>query len=187
MFNLIYSHKVAVALNYEIGHVTIKPHVIRMEENKAPTFTSTYRLPHACRKLIEIEVEKLQKQDIIEPAASPWSSPVLLLKKKNGDFRFCVDYRGVNKNIKRDVFPLPRVDDILENLRDSYVFTTLDMKNSFHQIELDEGSRDYTAFRTMSGSYRCKRSPQDLSASPAARDGHDFDFKIKIMILKSKS
>ena len=66
------------------------------------------------------------------------------------------------------MFPLPRVDDILENLRDSSVFTTLDMKNSFHQIELDEGSRDYTAFRTMSGSYRFKRSPQGLSTSPAA-------------------
>ena len=96
------------------------------------------------------------------------SSPVLLLKKKNGDFRFCVDYRRVNKNIKRDMFLLPRVNDILDNLRDSSVFTTLDMKNSFHQIELDEGSRDYTAFRTMSGSFRFKRSPQGLSTSPAA-------------------
>ena len=168
LLNLIYSHRDAVAVNDEIGHVTIKPHVIQMEENKAPTFTPAYRLPHACRELIEKEVEKLQKQDIIEPAASPWSSPVLLLKKKNGDFRFCIDYRRVNKNIKRDMFPLPRVDDILENLRDSSVFTTLDMKNSFHQIELDEGSRDFTAFRTMSGSYRFKRSPQGLSTSPAA-------------------
>ena len=170
MLNLIYSHRGAVAVNDEIGHVAIKPHVIQLEENKAPTLTPAYRLLHACTKLIEKEVEKLQKQDIIEPAASPWLSPVLLLKKKNRDFRFCVDYRRVNKNTKRDtsMFPLPRVDDILENLRDSSVFTTLDMKNSFHQIELAEGSRDYTAFRTMSGSDRLKRSPQGLSTSDAA-------------------
>ena len=86
----------------------------------------------------------------------------------NGDFRFCVDYRRVNKNIKRDMFPLPRVDDISENLRDPAVFTSLYMNNSLHQIELDERSRDYTAFRTMSGSYRFKQSPQGLSTSPAA-------------------
>ena len=169
LLNLIYSHRGAVAVNDEIGHVTFKPHVIQMEENKASTFTPAYRLPHVCIKLIEKEVEKLQKQDIIEPAASPWSSLVLLLKKKNGDSRFSVDYRRVNKNIKRDMFPLPRVDDILENLRDSSVFTTLDMNTTLdHQIELDEGSRDYTAFRTMSGSYRFKRSSQGLPTFPAA-------------------
>ena len=71
LLNLIYSHRDAVAVNDEIGHVTIKPHVIQMEENKAPTFTPAYRLTHACRELIEKEVEKLKKQEIIPAVSNP--------------------------------------------------------------------------------------------------------------------
>ena len=114
----------------------------KWEEDKAPFFTPGYIIgyPMLVEKLFEKRGRKVQKQDIIEPAASPWLSPVLLLKKKNGDFRFSVHYRRINNNIKRDTFPLPWVDDILENLRDSSVWKFFTWKTASLKSNLMKGA-----------------------------------------------
>jgi len=168
LLSVIYSHRDAIAVGDEVGRAKFTEHKIYVE-SIPPIFSPQYRVPYASRKIIEEHVTKLLSQGIIEPCSSPWSSPVLLVKKhSSNEYRFCVDFRKINGVIKKDLYPIPRIDDTLESLHGASVFTTLDMKNGFHQIPLAEESRDVTAFRTMSGSYRFARSPQGLSTSPAA-------------------
>ena len=166
--DLLRKHKDVISINDQPGFVDICPHKIHVPADTIPINTPQYRIPFAAKKLVEDHTKKMLDAGIIEECASPWNSPILLIKKKQGDFRFCVDFRNINKIIKKDLYPLPRIDDTLESLEGASIFTTLDMKSSFHQIALDEDSRDITAFKTSSGSYRFKRSPQGLSTSPAA-------------------
>ena len=165
--NLLHNHKKAISINKEIGRVNICPHKIDTQNN-APVNTPQWRIPNRAKQLIEEHVQEMLKEGIVEPCRSPWNSPVLLVKKKDDSFRFCVDYRKLNQCIRRDIYPIPRITEVLENLQGASVFTTLDMKSGFHQIELDEDSRDCTAFRTNSGSYRYTRCPQGLASSTAA-------------------
>jgi hypothetical protein len=102
------------------------------------------------------------KQNIIEPCSSPLSSPVVLIKKADGTFRFCIDYRKVASLTKKHVFLIPRIDETLEALADTKVSTTLDMRSSYWQIEVEEGFHDVTAFRTGTGAYKLLRTPFGL-------------------------
>ena len=89
------------------------------------------RYAPAERDYIEAEVKKMQQQGVVQPSSSPWNSPVVLVKKKNGETRFCVDYRELNKVTKRDTYPLPRIDDALDCLAGSRYFSTLDLKSGY--------------------------------------------------------
>lgn len=108
--------------------------------------------------------------NIIEPSVSAYNSPILLVPKKsiNGDkkWRLVVDFRQLNKKILADKFPLPRIDDILDQLGRAKYFTTLDLMSGFHQIPLDHESRKFTAFSTKNGHYQFTRLPFGLNISP---------------------
>ena len=92
-----------------------------------------------------------QQDGVIQPSHSPWSSPVVMVGKKDGIYRFCVDYRALNSITKADKFPLPRIDDLLDKVRDARYFTTLDLASGFWHMEAD--SREKTAFVTPHGLY----------------------------------
>ena len=96
------------------------------------------------RKKVEHELQELVDYDIIEVVngPTPWVSPVVIIPKPSGDIRLCVDMRKANKVIERERHPIPTVDDILHNLNGSTTFTKLDLKYGFHQIELNEKSRE---------------------------------------------
>jgi hypothetical protein len=98
---------------------------------------------------------------------SPWSSRIVLVKKKNGKLRFCVDYRGLNKITKKDVYPLPRIDDSLALLQKGKYFSTLDLFAGYWQIPLEEMSKEKTAFSTDSGLYEFNVMPFGLCNAPA--------------------
>ena len=127
------------------------------------------RLPFAIRDKVSAELERLVEADIIEPVdASEWISPLVVVHKKNGDIRLCVDLRNVNEAIVEDKFPLPHIDELLSEMRGSKVFTTLDLTNAYHQLLLHEDSRHLTTFITHKGLFRYKRVCFGLSSAPSA-------------------
>lgn len=107
------------------------------------------------------------QDDVIQPSKSPWASPVVLVEKKDKSLRFCVDYRKLNRVTKKDVYPLPRIDDALDRLRTAKYFSSLDLKSIYWQIEVDERDREKTAFVTPDGLYEFKVVPFGLCSAPA--------------------
>ena len=90
-----------------------------------------FQLPQSMRGVVDQEVQAMLKQGVIRPSTSPWSSPVVLVRKKDGSWQFCVDYRKVNSVTHRDAFPLPRIDATLDSLAGSVLFTTLDLASGY--------------------------------------------------------
>lgn len=135
-----------------------------------PTYIKNYRTPHTQKEEIRKQIEKLEQNELIEPCASNYNSPLILVPKKSTDgtkrWRMCLDYRAVNKKLVADKFPLPRIDDILDNLGRAVLFSVIDLYSGFHQIPLDKESRDITAFSTENGSFRWTVLPFGLNISP---------------------
>lgn len=125
------------------------------------------RIPFARRDEALRLVEEMSRQGIIRPSKSPWCSPVVLVKKKNGTTRFCVDYRRLNEVTKKDSYPLPRIDLILEALAGSAWFATLDLQSGYWQVEMDEPSREKTAFTCGGGLWEFNVMPFGLCNAPA--------------------
>lgn len=132
-----------------------------------PIHQPPYRVSYKEREIINQQIGEMLNANIISESRSPWASPVVLVKKKNGDWRFCVDYRKLNNVIKSDSYPLPVIDDILKALNGSTYFTTLDLFSGYWQIGLDEKDKDKTAFIVPDGLYEFNVLPFGLSSSPA--------------------
>lgn len=139
-------------------------------ENPKPTYIKNYRTPESQRSEINRQVEKMLREDVIQHSKSPFNSPVLLVPKKasnnQNNWRLVVDFRQLNKNIMADKFPLPRIDDILDQLGRARYFSTLDLRSGFHQIPIAEACKKYTAFSTDTGHYEFNRLPFGLNVSP---------------------
>ncbi|CAF2655625.1 unnamed protein product [Rotaria sp. Silwood2] len=131
-----------------------------------PIHTSPYRKSNKDPEILRKETEKLLKNGIIEQSTSPWSSPVVLVKKKDGTTRFCVDYRRLNQITTKDAFPLPRIDAIYDQLTKATYFTKFDFKAGYFQVPLDKADRPKTAFSTRDGHFQFKVLPQGLTNGP---------------------
>ena len=108
------------------------------------------RVPFAVRQEIARQLRQMQTNGVIQPSKSPWASPIVLVRKKDGSLRFCIDYRSLNSVTKQDKFPIPRIDDLLDQLDQAQFFTTLDLAAGYWQIKVDDASREKTAFSTHS-------------------------------------
>lgn len=127
------------------------------------------RQPPAKESIIEDLVKTMEENDIVEPSISPWASPVVLVMKKDGSPRFCVDYRELNNVTEKDSYALPRVDDTIDAISSkNRVYTVLDAHSGYWQVPVDEQDREKTAFTTRSGLYQYKRMPFGLTNAPAA-------------------
>ena len=109
----------------------------------------------------------MQETGVIQPSNSPWASPIVMVRKKDGTHRFCVDYRSLNEVTKADTYPLPRVDDLLDQLGGAKFFTTLDLASGFWQIRVAQGSREKTAFVVPQGLFEFRVMPFGLTNAPA--------------------
>lgn len=139
-------------------------------DDPTPVYIKNYRTPEVHKTEIDAQVNKMLNENIIQHSISPYNSPILLVPKKSstGDkkWRLVVDFRQLNKKIIADKFPLPRIDEILDQLGRAKYFSTLDLASGFHQIELDDSSKQFTAFSTNHGHYEFNRLPFGLSISP---------------------
>ncbi|CAM4982494.1 unnamed protein product [Rotaria socialis] len=131
-----------------------------------PVHTPPYRKSNKDQETLRKETDKLMGSGIIEHSTSPWSSPVVLVKKKDGTTRFCVDYRRLNQITTKDAFPLPRIDDIYDQLTTATYFTKFDFKAGYFQVPLDKSDRPKTAFSTRDGHFQFKVLPQGLTNGP---------------------
>jgi transposase InsO family protein len=126
-----------------------------------------YRIPHAHAIEAEQEIQTMLKAGIIEPSNSPWCAPVLPIRKKDGTLRICVDYRKLNQVTVKDTYPLPRIDDILDAVYGSVVYTTLDALSGYWQIPVEERDQPKTAFAMLGkGLYQFKVMPFGLCNAP---------------------
>ena len=120
------------------------------------------------QNLINLEVDKMLNLGVIEPSKSPWSSPIVMVKKSNNEYRFCIDFRKVNQVTKKDAYPLPYINSILDGLRDAKVLSSIDLKSAYHQIPLDSSSKEKTAFTVPGkGLFQFTRMPFGLHNAPA--------------------
>ena len=125
------------------------------------------RMPPYRREEARKLLSEMLAKDVIQQSSSPWASPIVLVRKKDGSIRFCVDYRKVNGITRKDAYPLPRVDDTLDTLSGSKWFTTLDLISGYWQVELEEKDREKTAFCTPDGLFEFKVMPFGLCNAPA--------------------
>ena len=154
-----------------LGCTEVIQHHIKLKPNAGIINVRQYRIPQTVRGILREFVNDYERQGIIEKCQSAYNSPALLVMKKDEfggttDYRFVVDYRKLNEVIEIENFPIPLIDDILNGLSGCSYFTTLDLKGAFHQIVIDEASRDYTAFTAGNFQYRWVRMPMGLATAP---------------------
>jgi hypothetical protein len=129
--------------------------------------TWSYRSSAQERSVMRDEVSDMLLKNVIEKSSSPWASPVVLVKKKDNSWRFCIDFRRLNAVTKKDVYPLPRIDDALDSLHGASYFSTIDLKSGYWQIPMDPKDAEKTAFMTPDGLYQFKVMPFGLCNAPA--------------------
>ena len=149
-----------------LGYTNMAEHAIDTE-NAHPISCVPYRVSAPERRMIIEKVTEMLRQGIIRPSFSPWASPVVLVKKKSGDYRFCIDYRRLNAVTKRDVYPLPRMDDVFDRLAGAKFFSSLDLMSGYWQVPVAEADRSKTAFITPDGLYEFMRLPFGLNNAPS--------------------
>ena len=159
-----YAHIFATNSN-DLGRTNILSH--RIETTGVPIRQGVRRVPLPQREEIRKLIKEMQEKDIIAPSKSPWASPIVLVPKKDGSTRLCVDYRRVNEITHKDAYPIPRVDDTLDTLAGSKWFSTLDLKSGYWQVEVDREHREKTAFCTHEGLFQFNVIPFGLCNAPA--------------------
>ncbi|GFX92185.1 retrovirus-related Pol polyprotein from transposon 412 [Trichonephila clavipes] len=135
--------------------------------DEEPIFHKPRRLPFAERDIVDAQVDEWVKNGIVEPCSSPYASQVVVVKKKDRKSRVCIDYRRLNRKLIKDNYPLPLIDDILDCLQNAKIFTTLDLKNGFFHVAVNERSRKFTSFVTHNDQYQFRRMPFGLSTCPS--------------------
>ncbi|GJY00360.1 putative reverse transcriptase domain-containing protein [Tanacetum coccineum] len=133
----------------------------------APVARTPYRLAPAEMQELSTQLQELSDKGFIRPSSSPWGAPVLFVKKKDGSFRMCIDYRELNKLTVKNRYPLPRIDDLFDQLQGSRVYSKIDLRSGYHQLRVREEDIPKTAFRTHYGYYEFQVMPFGLTNAPA--------------------
>ncbi|GJR93703.1 putative reverse transcriptase domain-containing protein [Tanacetum coccineum] len=132
-----------------------------------PIARTPYRLAPSEMQELSNQLQELTDRGFIRPSTSPWGAPVLFVKKKDGSFRMCIDYRELNKLTIKNRYPLPRIDDLFDQLQGSSVYSKIDLRSGYHQLRVREGDIPKTAFRTRYGHYEFQVMPFGLTNAPA--------------------
>lgn len=172
LLDLMYQNQsILLKQNEKLSATSAIKHKI-VTADDSPVYTKSYRYPHHFKKDIEEQIEDMLINGIIQPSNSPYNSPIWVVPKKSDasgkkKVRLVIDYRKLNEKTIDDKYPIPQMEEILDNLGKSEYFTTLDLKSGFHQIEMDMKDRIKTAFSVDNGHYEFIRMPFGLKNAPA--------------------
>jgi len=147
-------------------YVTTPLKTVIVLTDEVPVYQRPRRLAPSEQVAVDEQIDEWLRDKIIRPSCSDYASPVVLVRKKDGSLRLCIDYRALNKKIIRDRYPLPLIDDQIDRLRGAAVFSTLDLRNGFFHVPVEESSIKYTAFVTPKGQYEFLRTPFGLCIFP---------------------
>ena len=150
----------------DIGRTSIVRHSIDTGPS-APIKQIPRRLPFHLRGEVKAMLDNMEHNGIIEPSSGPWAAPIVMVKKKDGSWRLCVDYRKLNQVTKKDAHPLPRIDDTLDQLSGAHWFSTLDLASGYWQVELDPNDKEKTVFSTPFGLFQFNVMPFGLCNAPS--------------------
>ena len=145
----------------------ITGHTIPLQPGSAPPYRAPYRLSPLEQREVQKQIQELLENKSIQPSKSPYGSPVLFVQKKDGTLRMCIDYRALNKITIHDKYPLPRTDELLEKVRGSNLFTSLDLASGDHQIRIHNDDVPKTAFTASGEHYEFLVMPFGLTNAPA--------------------
>ena len=164
---MLNKHRKAVALTGEkLGRTDVIEHRINLIDNSKPVFVPNFRLPVSRRNIVECLIKDMESQGIIKESLSPYSSPLLLVPKKDGTWRIVIDYRRLNKDTIPDRMPMPNFDEVLSQLNGAKLFSALDLLSGYHQVPLSEDSKQCTAFSTHNQHWQLEVMPFGLSNAP---------------------
>ncbi|KAL5570682.1 hypothetical protein UlMin_020279 [Ulmus minor] len=141
---------------------------IELLPGTAPISKAPYRMAPAELKELQAQLQDLLDKRFIRPSHSPWGAPVLFVKKKDGTLRMCIDYRELNKVTVKNRYPLPRIDDLFDQLKGATIFSKIDLRSGYHQLKIKEEDVPKSAFRTRYGHYEFLVMPFGLTNAPAA-------------------
>ncbi|GJU81759.1 putative reverse transcriptase domain-containing protein [Tanacetum coccineum] len=162
--------KVAKALmnvNVDEPRISDIPMVRDLVPRATPIAKSPYRLAPSEMQELSGQLQELQDKGFIRPSHSPWGAPMLFVKKKDGSFRMCIDYRELNKITIKNRYPLPRIDDLFDQLQGACYFSKIDLQSGYHQLCVHEDDIPKTAFRTRYGHFEFTVMPFGLTNAPA--------------------
>ncbi|GFV64516.1 transposon Tf2-6 polyprotein [Trichonephila clavipes] len=132
-----------------------------------PVYQPARRLSFSENRDVNKQIDEWLEQGIVRPSSSEYASPIVLVKKKNGTTRLCIDYRTLNRKLVKDRFPLPLIEDVLDRLQGAKVYTTLDLKNGFFHVDVNEDCKHLTSFVVPDGQFEFNKVPFSLSTSPS--------------------
>ncbi|GKA19618.1 putative reverse transcriptase domain-containing protein [Tanacetum coccineum] len=140
---------------------------INLIPGATPVARAPYRLAPSEMQELSNQLQELADRGFIRPSTSPWGAPVLFVKKKDGSFRMCINYRELNKLTVKNRYPLPRIDDLFDQLQGSSVYSKIDLRSGYHQLRVKDEDIPKTAFRTRYGHYEFQVMPFGLTNAPA--------------------
>ncbi|GKD49625.1 putative reverse transcriptase domain-containing protein [Tanacetum coccineum] len=152
----------------------------------APVARAPYRLAPSEMKELSDQLQELSEKGFIRPSSSPWGAPVLFVKKKDGSFRMCIDYRELNKLTMKNRYPLPRIDDLFDQLQGSSVYLNIDLRSGYLQLRVREEDISKTTFKTRYNHYKFQVMPFGLTNTPANKQEHEEHLKLILELLKKE-